>query len=127
MPISNIRVLIVDDDNTNLEMSAAVIECLNIAVDKASSGKEAIEKCATKTYQLIFMDLEMPELDGYKTAQVIKSMKNHSSKAAIIALTATLSSKEQVVKCMQSGMKDCMIKPLDAEDIKNRLHKWNVI
>jgi CheY-like chemotaxis protein len=124
--IPNVNVLVVDDDNTNLEMSAAVVECLGIPVDKADSGKRAIEMCAANTYDLIFMDLEMPELDGYKTAQVIKSMNHKSAEAAIIALTATLSSKEQVIKCMKSGMKDCMVKPLDAEDIKARLHKWNV-
>ena len=124
--IPDINVLVVDDDNTNLEMSAAVIECLGINVDKADSGKKAIEMCAANTYGLIFMDLEMPELDGYKTTQVIKSMRHESANAAIIALTATLSSKEQVIQCMKSGMKDCMVKPLDAEDIKSRLQKWGL-
>ncbi|MGH1486858.1 MAG: response regulator [Cellvibrionaceae bacterium] len=126
MSVPDINVLVVDDDNTNLEMSAAVVECLGVSVDKADSGKRAVELCAANTYELIFMDLEMPELDGYKTAQIIKSMNHKSADAAIIALTATLSSKDQVIQCMKSGMKDCMVKPLDAEDIKARIEKWNL-
>ena len=126
MPTFNSSILIVDDDSTNLEMSAAVLESLDIKADKADSGKKAIEMCAANTYDLIFMDLQMPELDGYKTTQLIKQMRHESAKAIIVALTATLSSKEQVVQCIKAGMKDCMVKPLDAEDIKMRFHKWNI-
>jgi CheY-like chemotaxis protein len=118
--------LIVDDDNTNLEMSAAILESIDIEADKAESGKRAIELCAANTYDVIFMDLEMPELDGYQTTQIIKRMNHDSAKAIIVALTATINDKEQVIKCIKTGMKDCMVKPLDAEDVQKRLAKWNV-
>jgi CheY-like chemotaxis protein len=118
--------LIVDDDNTNLEMSAAILESIDIKADKADSGKKAVELCAANTYDVIFMDLEMPELDGYKTTQIIKRMNHKSAQAIIVALTATLTDKEQVLKCIKAGMKDCMVKPLDAENIQEKLAKWNV-
>lgn len=119
-------ILIVDDDNTNLEMSAAILESLEIKADKADSGNKAIELCAAHTYDVIFMDLDMPGLDGCQTTQVIKKMNHKSANAIIVALTATLSSKEQVIKCIQAGMKDCMVKPLNAEDIKSRFEKWDI-
>lgn len=119
-------ILLVDDDSTNLEMAAAILESIDIKADKADSGTKAIELCAANTYDLIFMDLEMPGLDGYKTTQVIKKMNHDSANAIIVALTATISSKEQVVKCIQSGMKDCMVKPLDAQDVKARFERWNI-
>ncbi len=119
-------ILIVDDDETNLEMSATVLQTLNIKAHKAKSGKKAVEMCATHDYEVIFMDLEMPELDGYQTTQVIKNMNHKSAKAIIVALSATLSSKEHVMKCIEAGMKDCMVKPLDAEQIKARFEKWKV-
>lgn len=122
----NASILIVDDDQANLDMSAAVLQAIEIEADKATSGKEAIEKCAANTYDVIFMDLDMPELNGYQTTQIITQMRHDSAKAIIVALSATLSSKEQVLKCIQSGMKDCMVKPLDAEDIVSRFEKWQV-
>lgn len=124
---ANIDILIVDDDNTNLEMSAAIVESLGIQPDKADSGRKAIAMCGAKTYRVILMDLEMPEVDGYKTTQAIKSMKKGSADAIIVALTATLSSKEQIVKCLKAGMKDCMVKPLGAEDLKVRFQKWGLM
>jgi CheY-like chemotaxis protein len=119
-------ILIVDDDSTNLEMSAAILESLEIKADKAESGTKAIELCAANHYDVIFMDIEMPKPDGYETTEIIKQMKHSSANAIIVALSATLSSRAKVVKCIQSGMKDCMVKPLDAEDIKIRFEKWNV-
>jgi len=120
-------ILVVDDDNTNLEMSAAILESLEIKADKADSGTKAIELCAAKHYDVIFMDIEMPKLNGYETTEIIKKMNHTSANAIIVALSATLTSKAQVIKCIKSGMKDCMVKPLDAEDIKIRFEKWNVL
>lgn len=119
-------ILVVDDDNTNLEMSAAVLESLEIQADKADSGTKAVELCAAKHYDVIFMDIEMPNLNGYQTTEIIKKMNHTSAKAIIVALSATLSSKDKVMKCIQAGMTDCMVKPLDAEDIKVRFEKWKV-
>ena len=78
MTIPYLSILVVDDDSTNLMMSSGIIESLGIKPDQADSGKKAIEMCGKKTYDVIFMDLEMPELDGYKTTQVIKSMNKGS-------------------------------------------------
>lgn len=122
----NASILLVDDDVTSLEVSAAILDSIGIQADKAGSGKKAIECCAAKTYDVIFMDLNMPELDGCQTTQIIKKMKHDSANAIVIALTATLSSKKQVMRCIESGMKDCMVKPLRPEDIQERFKKWNI-
>ncbi|MBX2809665.1 MAG: response regulator [Cellvibrionaceae bacterium] len=127
MSALNIAILIVDDDSTSLEMSAAIVESLGVEVDKADSGRKAIAMCGAKPYGVILMDLEMPEVDGYKTTKAIKSMKTASKDAIIVALTATLSSKEQVVQCLKAGMKDCMVKPLTVEDLKVRFEKWGLM
>lgn len=119
-------ILIVDDDKTNLDMSAAVLESIGAKADKALSGRKAIEMCAAKDYRIIFMDIDMPDYDGYQTTRAIKKMNHKSAHATIVALSATLTSKEQVLKCLEAGMKGCMVKPLDAEDIKTRFAAWKV-
>jgi len=119
-------ILVVDDDKISLEISTTILELLDIKADKANSGTKAVELCAAKHYDVIFMDIEMPNLNGYQTTEIIKKMNHTSANAIIVALSAALSNKAKVMQCIQAGMKDCMTKPLNAEDVKVRFKKWKV-
>ena len=124
---SKLEVLVVDDDRTNRELSASMMIRMGMKTDTAASGDEAVALCNTKQYDIVFMDIEMPEMDGHQTTQAIRALQGGASKAHIVALTASLSNKDQVLQCIQSGMNDCMAKPLKYDALKSRLAKWRTL
>ena len=115
------RALVVDDDRTGLELSTAILTRNGFMVDKAASGSEACLKCRSHAYDLIFMDIEMPGLDGYETVRIIREMKKGSGHAYIIALSGILRDQTQIRQCMEAGMNDCMVKPLDPAFLQQKL------
>ena len=119
-----INLLVVDDDATNVEFSKAMLEMLGYKVDAVHSGAEAIEHCNRTRYNIIFMDLEMPEMDGFQTTEIIRDSCILCKESLIIALAATLNDKEKVFRCIQSGMDDCIAKPLKPDVLKTRMPKW---
>jgi len=107
------RILAVDDDDTNLNVIKDWLSRYEMNVDTCNSGKEAIEKVKVKTYDLIFMDHLMPEMDGIETAKrIIAQSKESGRELPIVALTA---SNDPVVKesFRQIGVNDFLHKPID--------------
>lgn len=121
---SNYRVLVVDDDRTSLELSCASLVQQGFTTDKARSGVEAISLCKSYVYDIIFMDIEMPNLDGYNTARAIRNLKKGATNAYIIALSGRLENQAQLQKCMESGMNDCIVKPLCPKILEKKLSRW---
>ena len=90
-------------------------------VDLAQDGDEAVQMCQETEYDIIFMDIQMPDLDGYEVTTQIR--KNESGKPVpIIALTAN-NSDDDKEKCLKLGMNDYIAKPIKAEDIEMILKK----
>ena len=121
---SKYRALVVDDDRTTLELSCAMLVDNGFMADKAYSGDEAITLCSRHVYDLVFMDIEMPGLDGYETVKAIRNLDKGSCNAYIFALSASLTSPEMVHKCFSAGMNDCMAKPLRPKVLRTRLMRW---
>ncbi len=115
-------VLLAEDNFVNQKVALAVFKKLNLQVDVANNGKEAVERCQNKTYDLIFMDCQMPEMDGYRaTAELRKNeLDQHTP---IIALTAN-ALEEDRQKCLQAGMDDFVSKPFKKSDIIKVLERW---
>jgi len=112
-------VLVVDDMDTNLEIARILLEDTNLEVDTATSGKQAIEMFIKNAdrYDLIFMDMQMPEIDGLQATQVIRSLDtDKAASIPIIAMTANVF-KEDIKKCLEAGMDGHLGKPIDMEAV----------
>lgn len=86
--IPTLKVLVVDDININVHIARTFMDRLQIYVDGASSGKEAIEKCSSQKYGLIFLDYLMPEMNGLEVAKIIKGSDNPNKDTVIICMSA---------------------------------------
>ena len=113
--------LIVDDEARirDLIRKYAAFEGYN--VEEASNGMAAIEKCRQKNYDLIIMDVMMPEMDGLEAAKAIRALDRPDAKTIpIIAMTANVF-KEDREKCLAAGMNAHLSKPLDVETMKRTI------
>jgi CheY-like chemotaxis protein len=108
--IKIIKVLLVEDIKLNQLLMKIILDDFNFKYDIADNGKIAIEKLQTESYDIILMDLQMPEMDGYEATAYIRDIMN--LKIPIIALTADVTTAD-VEKCKAIGMNDYISKPLD--------------
>ncbi len=108
--IKNIKVLVVEDIALNQLLMKTLLDDFGFERDIAGNGKIAIEKLQTKSYDIILMDLQMPEMNGFEATEYIRTKMN--SKIPIIALTADVTSVD-LSKCKAAGMNDYIAKPVD--------------
>jgi len=114
------KVLVVDDNYLNRKVVGSLLKVLGIIAEYAESGKEAVEKALEKPYDLIFMDLIMPEIDGFEAARAILDF---DGKSVIVALSAD-NMPETKAKVEQSGMKELLSKPVSVEDLRRVIDKY---
>ncbi len=112
--VANIHVLVVEDNPVNQQLVKTVLGKWKIRVDIADNGKLALAKLESKNYDLILMDIQMPEMDGYQTAEYIRSKMLKDT--PIIAMTAH-AMKGEAEKCINLGMNDYISKPFDPQDL----------
>lgn len=91
--------------------------------DEAESGKEALELYKNDKYDLIFMDCQMPEMDGFEASVRIREVEDFTNQTKIIAVTAD-AMKGARERCLDSGMNDYISKPIDVEKLKTVLENW---
>ncbi|MBN2723112.1 MAG: response regulator [Deltaproteobacteria bacterium] len=116
------RVLIVEDNITNQKVLTAALEKSGLNCTVVSNGKEAIKILSEENFNLVLMDVQMPEMDGYQATRIIRDI--HSSvllhEIPIIAMTAGASEKDRE-KCLESGMNDYLSKPIDLEKFRRKI------
>lgn len=97
-----------------------MMEC---EVDVVENGKEAVEIYSKDKYDIIFMDIQMPEMDGYQATQEIRKLDGENKNTPIVAITANAldGDKEQ---CLEAGMNDYISKPIRAEQIEQIMYKY---
>tara|TARA_R110002050_G_scaffold273113_1_gene417029 strand:- start:18921 stop:20975 length:2055 start_codon:yes stop_codon:yes gene_type:complete len=115
---SDLDILIVDDNNLNIIVLKKFLENVGIKPDTAKNGKIALEKFKEKTYQLIFMDIHMPEMDGWETTKEIRKTNND---VIIFGLSANVTT-EAIDKALENGMNNYISKPFKKEHIYKLLH-----
>ncbi|GAB3488735.1 ATP-binding protein [Marinomonas epiphytica] len=120
--LSKLKVLVVDDTKINLELVKHWLVPHKIQVSLALSGHQAIEMATKETFDLIFMDIQMPDLNGMQTTQKIRAMAAYEA-IPIIALTAHASGNEQR-QILNSGMNSYLTKPVDEDTLLNTIEKW---
>jgi CheY-like chemotaxis protein len=108
--LKNIKVLVVEDIALNQLLMKTLLEDFGFEQDIAANGKIAIEKLKTKPYDIILMDLQMPEMNGFEATEYIRKTMNATT--PIIALTADVTTAD-LTKCMAVGMNDYIAKPVD--------------
>lgn len=109
-------ILLVDDNEINREVVKAVLEPLQLVIEEAENGREAVEKAKEKAYDMIFMDSHMPVMNGEEATRAIRQLEGANGKVPIIALTADAITgvREELLSC---GMDDYIVKPIDTKEI----------
>ncbi|MFQ5729868.1 MAG: response regulator [Waddliaceae bacterium] len=116
-----LEILVVDDNLLNQKVAVDILKILGHNVLTAENGKIALEMWKKGNYDLILMDIMMPEMDGFQTTRAIRKMeKNRNKCISIIALTAQ-ASKEIIEKCFDTGMDNFISKPVDFEKIEQKI------
>ena len=118
-----LKVLLVEDSLINRELAVSFLKKFNVDCKTASNGKQAVDMVKENTYDVIFMDCQMPVMDGYQATKLIRSL-DLSRQPLIIAMTANamLSDEE---KCLRVGMDDYMAKPIYRSKLRSTLSKWS--
>lgn len=115
------RVLLVEDNKVNQEVALRLLDKLGCMVVVANNGVEAIRVLSQEAFDVIFMDCQMPEMDGYEATRAIRTEK--LSNAPIIALTANAMRGDKE-KCLEAGMDDYVAKPAHFNDLQQALARW---
>jgi signal transduction histidine kinase/CheY-like chemotaxis protein/HPt (histidine-containing phosphotransfer) domain-containing protein len=117
------KILIVDDNSINLTVAEGLLEPLNMQIDTALSGNDAITKISHNMYDLILMDHMMPELDGIETTHIIRRFHPEYEHVPIIALTANAMGDAQQM-FLKEGLNDFVAKPIEVRMLVTAIHKW---
>lgn len=116
-----VNVLIVDDKPENLISLEAVLEAPHINIVKADSGNEALIRILENEFALVLLDVQMPDMDGFETAEYIRGNKK-TRHIPIIFVTAISKEQKHIFKGYESGAVDYIFKPLDPEILKNKVN-----
>lgn len=119
--IKNAKILVVEDIALNQLLMRTLLEEFGFDMDIANNGKIAIEKLKTNSYDIILMDLQMPEMNGFEATEYIRNKMN--SRIPIIALTADVTTVD-VEKCKAVGMNDYISKPIDDKLLYSKIIKF---
>ena len=117
-------VLLAEDVEINREIVLSLLEPTGLAIDCAENGSEAVRifSESPEKYSMIFMDVQMPETDGYEATRRIRALDNpHAKTIPIVAMTANVF-REDIEKCLDAGMNGHIGKPLDFDEVLKQLH-----
>lgn len=118
------RVLVVDDNEVNILIAKRFLSKWGLTIDFASNGEEAINKIVNQKYDLVFMDIRMPGIDGFDVTKIIRELQGeYYAKLPIIALTASTLHNEHK-KFKESGMDGHVLKPFNPNEIKDVLNQF---
>jgi CheY-like chemotaxis protein len=115
--------MIVEDNIVNQKVAYRMLERLGLRADVAANGLEAVEMFELLPYDLILMDCQMPEMDGYEATGKIRQREGFAHRVVIVAMTAEalVGARE---RCLGAGMDDYISKPVKLEEMRAVLGKW---
>lgn len=121
----NLKILVVEDNTTNQQVAISMLESLGIRANAVANGEEAIKCLENIAYDMVFMDIQMPIMDGFDATRAIRDpnskVKNHD--ITIIAMTANAMQGDRE-RCLGIGMDDYISKPIMPDDLVTRLQNW---
>ena len=119
----SIRVLVVEDNVVNQKVASRLLERLGLRADVAANGREAIHMLDLLPYDLVFMDCQMPEMNGFEATREIRRVESQARHVTIIAMTAEALAGSRDA-CLEAGMDDFVTKPVKLEDLVALVTKW---
>jgi len=119
----NATILVVEDYPINQEITKELLEMMGCDVDVVDSGAEALEAVRRNSYDLIIMDIQMPEMDGYEATKEIRRIEGTTKHVPIVALTANALQGDRE-KCLSAGMDEYISKPFRAAELEAVLLKF---
>ena len=121
---SHVRALVAEDQEINREIFSEILYQVGIELDMAQDGQEAVDLFSKNDYDIVFMDIQMPGLDGYEATEAIRqSGTEKATKTPILAMTAHAQSGDRE-KSMATGMNGHLTKPIDRQALMAALQKW---
>jgi len=123
---TGLRILLVEDNEVNRKVAVRMLQKLGCEVDIATDGRQALDKTAQQRYDIVFMDVYMPELDGYEATRLIRQREEATgSHQVIIAMTANAMEGDREL-CLKAGMDDYLSKPFREAELRQMIARWIV-
>lgn len=122
LPNQPATVLIVEDADYNAWATGAVLQRLGLTAERARNGREALEMFAARSFNLVLLDRNLPDMDGIDVAQRIRELETNGAQTVLVALTAYCTAEDRA-RCLQSGMNAFISKPLTPEKLQRVLHE----
>jgi signal transduction histidine kinase/CheY-like chemotaxis protein len=120
-----LRILIAEDNVVNQKLAVRVLERLSYRPDVVANGLEALDALRRWHYDIVFMDIQMPEMDGFETTKQIRAQWKPSQRPRIIAMTANAMAGDREA-CLAAGMDDYVSKPIQLKELQTVLQHWGI-
>ena len=120
-----LRLLLADDNVVNQKVGAGMLKRFGYSVDVVANGAEVLRALDTQSYDLIFLDLQMPEMDGFEAARQVRSRwsSRESARPRMIAMTSSASQADRDLS-IEAGMDDYISKPFTVDTLRKALERW---
>ena len=117
-----LRILLAEDNVVNQKVAMRLLECLGFRADLAASGYEVLDAIERQSYDVVLMDVQMPEMDGLEATRIINTTYPRSRRPRIVAMTASALDTDRLA-CLEAGMDDFVSKPVDPDALIEALRK----
>ncbi|MEK6748948.1 MAG: response regulator [Pseudomonadota bacterium] len=117
-------ILVVEDNLVNQKIILAMLAKLGYRADVAANGEQAVQCVQAQRYGLIFMDCQMPVMDGYAAAQAIRRLDAPGARRVPIVVLSANSAGELAEQCNKAGIDDYMVKPIEYNVLREKLAQW---
>ncbi len=125
LKMKNIKILLAEDNPVNQKVAVGILKKMGLSCEIAGNGLEAVAKLEKEQFDIVLMDIQMPEMDGYEATQKIRNFENSNinKRIPIIAMTANVLQKDKE-SCSESGMDDYVSKPIIPVELAKVIEKW---
>lgn len=121
--LGSMRILLAEDNEINQRITLRLLQKLGLAADAVVNGRQAVEAIEKRKYDLVLMDCQMPDMDGFEATAVIRSREGAGRRHTICALTANAMDGDRE-RCLAAGMDDYISKPVGLEKLREALDRW---